>query len=144
MQRYRDGVYLLPGSVEITATESRPIRPGETVELPAGQGQFWLAPAVAEGIRLGPADHLQLAWRQGGERCRLPGRQRTASVKKLLQAHDIPPWWRDRVPLLYLRGELLAVGDLWLCHSSRLFDPAGSAETLWQPHWKRNITTAFD
>lgn len=144
LQRYRDGVYLLPGSAGAAAAQALPISPGDVVNLPASGGHFWLAPAAAGGIRLGRADRLELAWRRGGERCQLPGRPGTTSLKKLLQAYDIPPWWRDRVPLLYLEGELLAVGDLCLCHSSRLSESAGSGEALWQPHWKRNITAAFD
>ena len=78
-------------------------------------------------------------------RPRIGGPRRT--VKKLLQEHGVPPWWRDRVPLLYLGEELLAVGDLWLCDSSRWREAPGSAvagvrsterETrLWRPRWKR-------
>ena len=46
--------------------------------------------------------------------------------------------------LLYLDGELLAVGDLWLCESSRWAADPAPGEFLWQPRWERNITTAFD
>tara|TARA_R110001592_G_scaffold363371_1_gene685571 strand:- start:189315 stop:190679 length:1365 start_codon:yes stop_codon:yes gene_type:complete len=144
LQRYRGGIYLLPGTVEDLPATALPVSTGEVVSLPASLGRFWLEPAATEGIRLGPTDQLELAWRQGGERCRLRGRPGSASLKKLLQEHDIPPWWRDRVPLLYLEGELLAVGDLWLCESSRVAAAAGPGEVLWQPRWERNITAALD
>jgi tRNA(Ile)-lysidine synthase len=144
LQRYRDGVYLLPGNAGDPRGEALPVTPGEVVDLPASQGRFWLAPATAEGIRLESTDTLELVWRQGGERCRPRGRSGTASLKKLLQEHDVPPWWRERVPLLCLEGELLAVGDLWLCDSSRWTATAGPGEALWHPCWERNITTAFD
>lgn len=144
LQRYRDAVYLLPEFVGGPVGEAVPVTSREVVELPAAQGRFWLAPAATEGLRLAPGDQLKLSWRQGGERCRPRGRPGTGSLKKLLQDHDVPPWWRERVPLLYLEGELLAVGDLWLCDSSRWAAAANPGEPLWQPHWERNITTAFD
>ena len=144
LQRYRDGVYLLPAITDALCAETLRLSCGEVVDLPASQGRFWLAPAAADGIRLEPADKLELVWRQGGERCRPLGRPGTASLKKLLQEYDVPPWWRERVPLLYLAGELLAVGDLWLCDSSRWAAAASPGETLFRPHWERNINIAFD
>ena len=51
----------------------------------------------------------------------------------------MPPWWRDRVPLLCLEGELLAVGDLCLCDSSRWRDSAQRGESLWRLNWNRAI-----
>lgn len=144
LQRYRDGIYRLPGDVDVPPGHTLPVTPEEVVELPDAQGRFWLSPVATDGIRLEAGDHPQLAWREGGERCRPRGRPGSASLKKLLQEYDVPPWWRRRVPLLYLDGELLAVGDLWLCDSSRWQAAADSGETLWQPHWERNITGAFD
>ena len=36
-------------------------------------------------------------------------------MKKLLQEVGVPPWVRQRLPLVYLAGELAAVADLWIC-----------------------------
>ncbi len=144
LQRFRDGLYLLPG-IEGGAPgdHSLSLAIGESLALPDG-GRLWLAPAPGEGLRLAPGEQLEITWRLGGERCRPRGRAGSASLKKLLQESDIPPWWRDRVPLLSLDGELLAVGDLWLCDSTRLVTAAVAGDDLWQPCWERNITTAFD
>lgn len=144
LQRYRDALYLLPA----LATEDPPgplfLGPGEVLQLPDPGGRFQLAPTTAVGLRLASGERLEIAWRSGGERCRPLGRAGSASLKNLLQERDIPPWWRDRVPLLYLGGELVAVGDLWLCESSRWAAAPAPGESLWQPRWERNITTAFD
>lgn len=60
-------------------------------------------------------DPLEIRARQGGERLRLPGRAHRHSLKHALQQHDIPPWLRERLPLLFgSDGELLAAGDLLL------------------------------
>jgi tRNA(Ile)-lysidine synthase len=144
LQRHRDALYLLPGFAADDPLEPLRLQPGEARQLPGPGGRFLLAPTPADGLRLAPGERLEIAWRSGGERCRPRGRAGSASLKKLLQERDIPPWWRDRVPLLYLDGELLAVGDLWLCESSRWAADPAPGEFLWQPRWERNITTAFD
>ena len=53
--------------------------------------------------------------RQGGEICRLPGRAHHHKLKKLLQEAGIPPWERNRLPLVYVNDELAAIGDRWVC-----------------------------
>lgn len=51
--------------------------------------------------------------RRGGERIALPGRTHSHALKHVLQSLGVPPWERDRLPLL-CDGEdrVLAVGDL--------------------------------
>jgi tRNA(Ile)-lysidine synthase len=58
---------------------------------------------------------LRVRNRQGGERCRLPGQTHSRPVKKLLQEAGIPPWERQRLPLLYIGEDLAAIGDRWVC-----------------------------
>jgi tRNA(Ile)-lysidine synthase len=51
--------------------------------------------------------------RQGGERIALPGRSHSHALKQVLQDVGVPPWLRERLPLLSdLQGELLAAGDV--------------------------------
>lgn len=144
LQRYRDAVYLLPVFDGRRVCEPFWLAPGEVYELP-DSGQLALEEVATAGLSLAPGERLRVSWRQGGERCRPRGRPGgSASLKKLLQERAVPPWWRDRVPLLYLDDELLAVGGLWLCESSRLADQAEPGRSLWQPRWRRNIAAAFD
>ncbi len=69
---------------------------------------------IGSGLRanVGP---LVIRYRQGGERCKPCGRAHSNSVKKLLQEYAVPPWWRDKIPLLYKDNTLVAVADLWVC-----------------------------
>ena len=53
--------------------------------------------------------------RTGGERCKPQGRSKSQKLKKLLQEYKVPPWARDRLPLIYIDNELAAVSDLWVC-----------------------------
>jgi tRNA(Ile)-lysidine synthase len=52
--------------------------------------------------------------RNGGERLRIHGSTYHRTLKKLLQESGIPPWRRNELPLLYVDGELAAVGDRWI------------------------------
>ncbi len=50
--------------------------------------------------------------RQGGERIVLPGRTHSHALKHVLQDAGLPPWRRERLPLLSdASGALLAAGD---------------------------------
>ncbi|NZA28055.1 tRNA lysidine(34) synthetase TilS [Luteimonas sp. SJ-92] len=66
---------------------------------------------------------LRVRARRGGERIRLPGRRHSHSLKHVLQALGVPPWVRERMPLLVNDdGSVLAAGcvavsaslDAWL------------------------------
>ncbi|WNO10341.1 tRNA lysidine(34) synthetase TilS [Teredinibacter sp. KSP-S5-2] len=58
---------------------------------------------------------LSVSLRQPGLRCRPESRERSQTLKKLLQEHQLEPWLRERVPLVFYQGHLVAVGDLWFC-----------------------------
>lgn len=129
---YAGAVYLLPPACPAVEFEPIALRAGESCRLPGGDR---LALVRSEtGLVLAPGEALELRWRRGGERCRLPGRNHSHSLKKLLQERGVPPWWRDRLPLLYRGDELLAVGDLWLCREPRA---ATSGTAIWRPVWQR-------
>lgn len=68
-------------------------------------------------LKLPDSGHLELRYRQGGEKICLPKRG-TKALKKLLQEADIPPWQRQQLPLLWWvstdgKEHLIAVADLW-------------------------------
>lgn len=86
------------------------------------------APAKAAGTGFGR--NLRVHARQGGERITLPGRTHSHALKHVLQDLGIPPWRRERMPLLSdASGVVLAAGDVacsqefdaWLrAHGARL------------------------
>jgi tRNA(Ile)-lysidine synthase len=131
LRRYRDRVYLcaepppaLPEAVDIA--------PGQPVCLP-GLGRLEMAPA-REGLRLPAAGCWQLRFRSGGERCRPAGRGRSKSLKKLLQEQQVPPWVRERLPLLYDAGDLAGVADICVCEGFE----AAPGEPAFRLLWTRN------
>ena len=143
LQRYGNAVYLLPEFQDEELKDSYKLTVGGSCNV-AGVGVLSLVPAVAEGIAVAGDEVLGIAWRRGGERCRPQGRAHSQTLKKLLQEKAVPTWWRERVPLLYLGDEMLAVGDLWLCESGRLQQPGETGQALWQLRWKRNTFTPVD
>ncbi len=60
-------------------------------------------------------DNASIRYRIGGERCRPFGRSGRHELKKLFQEYKVPPWMRDRVPLLYIGDEIAAVIGYCYC-----------------------------
>ena len=74
---------------------------------------------LGQGLLLASDQLLTVRMRSGGERCQPAGRRHSNSLKKLLQERNLEPWWRDRIPLLYVGEQLVAVGDLWVCEGNQ-------------------------
>ena len=67
-----------------------------------------------DGIAIGTDDEIfTVKFRVGGERILLPGAEHSSCLKKLFQHHRIPPWERNRLPLIY-RGDVLVAVIPWL------------------------------
>lgn len=94
-----------------------------SADLRLADGSLLQALPETRGLCLS-GQRVEVSWRRGGERCRPSGRGHSQTLKKLLQEYSVEPWWRDRLPLIYLNGELAAVGDLWICEK---FDTEGEA-----------------
>lgn len=142
LQRYLDRVYMVP--LFAAPPPARPIGlvPGTACTVP-GVGTVRLDPAAGDGLWLAPGEALELRWRTGGEYCQLPGRTGSRSLKSLFQEWGIPPWWRNRVPLVFLGEELLAVADLSRCVSTR-WDKHDAGAAPWSLTWERSACASSD
>lgn len=117
LHRYRDRLYAFaplstPGNrEELHWNIEQPLR------LPAGDGLLIARACVGEGIRadLCYSDQVTVRFRRGGERCRPVGVQSRRTLKNLFQERAVPPWMRDRIPLVFVGGQLAAVVDHWVC-----------------------------
>ncbi len=150
LRRYRQRLYLLPAqllscrdleAVDEPSPEPLCPVPGQSLSLPRG-GCFRLSAPGDDGglpLRLPVSSRWQLRYRRGGERCRPSGRQHSQSLKKLLQEYGVEPWLRDRLPLLYVNGELAAVGDYWACQgfspADESVDPGSAATDHYHLRW---------
>src|SRR3989344_5891248 len=116
VHRYRDELTALRPCRETHSALSLSWDPAEPLVIP-GVGLLRAVATRGDGLsqeRIG-GESLMVGWRQGGETCRLPGRAHHHKLKKLLQEAGIPPWERQRLPLVYAHGVLAAIGDRWVC-----------------------------
>ena len=117
VRRYRDELVALQPGHDTKPAVGLPWNPAEPLELPDVGLRLRAQATQGEGLsqaRIG-AVPLMVRWRRGGEICRLPGRAHHHKLKKLLQEAHVPPWERQRLPLVYVDGELAAIGDRWVC-----------------------------
>lgn len=94
-------------------------------------------PAGGE-LRLDGADAfdapLRAHARRGGERISLPGRDHSHALKHVLQDLGVPPWQRERLPLLSdAHGDVHAAGDLVLSARLDTWLQTRHARLRWQP-----------
>ena len=146
VRRYRDALYAMPPSTAHDASHTHiwlPTAAGwPPLELP-GVGWLRMEETVGAGLRAETlaGRGLLVRFRRGGERFRPAGRLHSQELKKLLQEAGIPPWERNRLPLLYLPSSptlpqqgggsdpLLAVVGLGIAADHA----AKPGESSWQP-----------
>jgi tRNA(Ile)-lysidine synthase len=115
VRRYRNSLYLLAADPLDSPGDQGVIVDGNRMELEHGLGILRLESDAAEGLSRDVVERgLELRYRRGGEKFRPCGQAHTKKLKKLLQEASVVPWMRDRIPLIYADGELVAVADLWL------------------------------
>ncbi|MFA5371426.1 MAG: tRNA lysidine(34) synthetase TilS [Sideroxydans sp.] len=82
-----------------------------TLPWPPLQGRVLFTQATGEGISMCKlrSASATLRLRSGGEHLRPHPRAARRTLKHLLQEHQVPPWQRERLPLLFCGDELVAV-----------------------------------
>lgn len=135
LRRYRGRLYAMAPLQSVDENWCRGWDLQEQVDLP-WSGQLLSRSSTGEGLlRLDlkeSVNPIQLRLRQGGERCRPVGRGQQHSLKNLFQEAGIPPWQRQRTPLLFVGDELAAIAGLCVCEAFAA--PKGS--TGLQIDWK--------
>ncbi len=120
LRRHRGALYWVPD-----ALERAPLTPADwdlQGPLPWACGTLLAEPGGA----LAPGRY-QVRARRGGERLRPAGARRSLLLKDYLQRAGVPPWWRDRLPLLFRDGRLAAVADLCVAAEFSAAGEGGSA-----------------
>lgn len=114
LRRYRDVLYLDSTRHDFTDWQTdwdlhTPL------QLPNGQ-TLSTRTVKDGGLLLGTSDSpVMVKYRQGGERCRLPGRVHHHELKKLFQSWGVPPWQRARIPLIYIGSDLAQIVGYSIC-----------------------------
>ena len=129
------------GKVEITpAGEPAPFAAtdwqGERrLALPALGGELRFGRARGRGIAAALVDgrKLSVRLRRGGERLRPDSRRPRRSLKNLFQEAGVPPWQRERLPMLFCGSELVWVAGLGVDAAWRAGSRAPGIVPAWRP-----------
>ncbi|MCU7892212.1 MAG: tRNA lysidine(34) synthetase TilS [Candidatus Thiodiazotropha sp. (ex Ustalcina ferruginea)] len=116
VRRYRDQLFLNRTFIIDIPMQPIPWPDKQRLTLSEDLGRLIVHPAQ-DGVS---ATHWQQAkvdvrFRRGGERCQLPGQTHHRPLKKLFQEWGVPPWERERTPLIYLDGELALIPGRCVC-----------------------------
>jgi tRNA(Ile)-lysidine synthase len=114
VRRYRDKVYLLPVATELDHDFVLPWRGEAVLDWPPLASRLHFSHATGKGISMQKLQHgpISLRLRKGAETLRPHPAAANRTLKNLLQQYHIPPWQRERLPLLFCGDELVCVVGL--------------------------------
>lgn len=136
MRRHRDWLYCEPQLPTFDTDQEIEWPHQVPLDLPAGLGTLRIVAPRADRRDALDTDKLPamltVRFRAGGETLRPAGHAIHHRLKKLLQAADILPWWRERLPLIYAGKQLVAVGDLWIAAEFATAPGATGSAIVWE------------
>ena len=115
VRRYQDCLYILPTQQNHEIHQIYSWDGEQPLYLDDLNMELKLVQSAGKGLQQVAVRHgLSVRFRQGGEYIRPQGRHHKQSLKKLMQDAGIPPWQRNRIPLLYIHNELACVCGYWI------------------------------
>lgn len=134
IRRFRSRLYLLPIMKNIRNIHlnwSRLIAP---LTLPDGMGSLISSSKGDVSLRKPcPMHRVSIRFYAHG-RVRILGRSGSRPIKKLWQELSIPPWMRERIPLVYYDEHLIAAIGAFICKEGEVLEK----EEPWRLYWDRN------
>ena len=116
VRRYDDALYISTASSPLDTSMTISWNLNHPLNLPGTLGILRATHKKGKGIStVIDIQQITVQFRRGGERCQPAGRKETHSLKKLMQEWKIPPWQRDRIPLIYYDDTLIAVVGYCIC-----------------------------
>lgn len=128
VRRWRGRLYFLTASPPPDTDWQSPWDGCDALLLPDGSRLEAVPAPRGIPLALWQERPITVRYRRGGEILRQHGHRRP--LKKLLQEQGVPPWLRQRLPLVYLGEELVAVADLWC---AELTDRTPAVRPRWLP-----------
>jgi len=134
LRRYDGWVYMLPSLPDPPAQLRRRWDGRRAWALPELGGALRFARKQGAGLACARVREqgLNLRLRQGGEKLRVQAKGSTRSLKNLLQEARLPPWQRERLPLIYCAETLVAVPGVGVATGWE----AGHDEPGWLISWR--------
>ena len=115
IRRYRDHLYVLPTLQPLNVEQVIPWDIANPMFIES-IGELRAISSVGAGVakKYISSDSVSIQFRQGGETIQPTGKAQHHALKKLFQEQGIPPWIRERMPLIYINDQLAAVGELFV------------------------------
>lgn len=115
VRRFDGCLYVMSTLVEIDSGTVIPWGDLEAeLELPGGRK----LKCIGNVAFLQNSSNVSVRYRRGGERIVPAGRRHHKSLKQIFQERHVPPWMRERIPLVYQDEELVSV--VGVCNRQRL------------------------
>ena len=111
--RFREGIFLLPLFSKHWSNEILTLCPNKTIHI-QGVGAVRLQISVDKAENSTAGLRATLCWR--GSHLIANSKKMRRKLKKMLNASGIPPWWRDRIPIVLIGDESIFIGKI---HSSK-------------------------
>ena len=116
LRKYGEVLFILPHISPVILNERPSLQWNMENPIDLPTGKLTAIKSFGKGLETDAIKgNINIQWRIGGERCKPAGRNKSQRLKKLLQEYEIPPWLRDRLPLIYIDEKLAAVADVWVC-----------------------------
>jgi tRNA(Ile)-lysidine synthase len=108
-RRYRRKIYPIKEKSSPAAFKPRSWRGETRLELPSLEGELRCKRVRGQGIdsALLKKNAFQIRLRSGGERLRIDARRPSRTLKNLFQEAGVPPWERERMPLIFCGDDLV-------------------------------------
>lgn len=131
VRRFQGALYWLPMSNGLGDEVVCWAAPFEPLTLPDGLGTIQRA-AFGQEIR-SPLDNEPVTVRfKASGQFHIVGRERGRSLKKIWQELGIPPWLRERTPLLYYGEQLIAALGVFVTQ-----DGKATEQSCWRVDWQK-------
>ena len=133
IRRFQGMLYAMPPLTEAPQRVHLPWRGADSLRLPNALGALhwdvgglWLDRTAVE------TGELEIRFGDSVAATAPAGRQGRRSFKRLCQEWGVPPWLRQRVPLIFIDGRLAAIGDYGVCEPFGCAPGARAAGLNWE------------
>ena len=133
--RYRERLYLRRASETLDRDLCEVWDGANALPILSLGGVLKFRPEEGRGLSLAKlrAVRVTARLRQGGERLRLDAGRPRRTLKNLFQERGIPPWRRDRLPLVYCGDELVSVPGIGEACEFRATPGEAGLIVTWEP-----------
>jgi len=133
--RYREKLYLRRASATLERNLCEVWDGGNALPMLSLGGVLKFKPEEGRGLSLEKlrAGRVTVRLRQGGERLRLDTRRPHRTLKNLFQERGVPPWHRDRLPLVFCGDRLVSVPGIGDALEFRAVPGEAGLIVTWEP-----------